>query len=121
MFQLFIRYLSIGAINTIIHWCVFYLLHYIVGVNQAFSNLGAFCVAITFSFFANAQYTFRAETTTTRYLLYVIFMGTLSAAVGAIADNLRLTPIVTLIVFSAISLLCGFFYSKFIVFRSRNK
>jgi len=44
-------------------------------------------------------------------------MGTLSAAVGLAADKSGMAPIVTLIVFSAISLVGGFIYSKFIVFR----
>jgi MFS family permease len=50
-------------------------------------------------------------------MLYVAFMGSLSAVVGWIADRSGLQPIFTLIIFSAISLVCGFFYSKFIVFR----
>ncbi|HCR6655069.1 TPA: GtrA family protein, partial [Shigella flexneri] len=41
----------------------------------------------------------------------------LSAIVGWAADKCSLPPIVTLITFSAISLVCGFVYSKFIVFR----
>nr|DAL41558.1 MAG TPA_asm: Dolichol monophosphate mannose synthase [Caudoviricetes sp.] len=44
-------------------------------------------------------------------------MGSLSAAVGWAADRSGMAPIVTLILFSAISLVCGFIYSKFIVFR----
>lgn len=50
-------------------------------------------------------------------VMYVGFMGTLSAAVGWAADKSGMAPIVTLILFSAISLVCGFIYSKFIVFR----
>lgn len=50
-------------------------------------------------------------------MLYVGFMGTLSATVGWIADKFAFPPIVTLVVFSGISLVCGFIYSKFIVFR----
>ncbi|EAN8083698.1 GtrA family protein, partial [Salmonella enterica subsp. enterica serovar Indiana] len=45
------------------------------------------------------------------------FMGTLSAVVGWMADKCSLPPLLTLITFSAISLICGFIYSKFIVFR----
>lgn len=41
----------------------------------------------------------------------------LSAVVGWVADKSGMAPVVTLIVFSAISLVCGFIYSKFIVFR----
>jgi MFS family permease len=41
----------------------------------------------------------------------------LGAAVGWAADKSGLPPIITLITFSAISLVCGFIYSKFIVFK----
>ncbi|EPD1612861.1 TPA: GtrA family protein, partial [Escherichia coli] len=85
--------------------------------NQALANFAGFVVAVSFSFFANARFTFKASTTTMRYMLYVGFMGTLSATVGWAADRCSLPPIVTLVTFSAISLVCGFVYSKFIVFR----
>ncbi|EOT1610657.1 bactoprenol glucosyl transferase, partial [Escherichia coli] len=85
--------------------------------NQALANFAGFVVAVSFSFFANAKFTFKASTTTMRYMLYVGFMGALSATVGWAADRCSLPPIVTLVTFSAISLVCGFVYSKFIVFR----
>ncbi len=109
-----------GVVNTGIHWLVFAMVFYGVKQDQAISNFAAFCVAVTFSFFANARFTFRARTTTLRYMLYVGFMGILSAATGWLADYFGLPAIFTLICFSAISLVCGFFYSKFIVFRSEQ-
>lgn len=120
MIKLFSRYLTIGVVNTIIHWIVFGVLLYVFHASQALSNLGAFCVAVTFSFFANAKYTFKARATSGRYLLYLGFMGALSAATGWLADYCGLPALFTLIAFSAISLICGFFYSKFIVFRSEK-
>ena len=117
MLKLFAKYTSIGVINTLIHWVVFAVCIYVFHTGQALGNFAGFVVAVSFSFFANARFTFNTSTTTMRYMLYVGFMGTLSAAVGWAADIADLPPIVTLIVFSAISLVCGFFYSKFIVFR----
>ena len=90
---------------------------YAAHTNQALANFAGFVVAVSFSFFANAKFTFKASTTTMRYMLYVGFMGTLSATIGWAADRCSLPPIVTLVTFSAISLVCGFVYSKFIVFR----
>lgn len=84
---------------------------------QALGNFAGFVVAVSFSFFANAKFTFKSSTTTIRYMLYVGFMGSLSAAFGWCADKSGMAPIITLIVFSAISLMCGFVYSKFVVFR----
>jgi len=117
MLKLFAKYMSIGIINTLIHWVVFALCIYAFHTNQAMANFAGFVVAVSFSFFANARFTFGSSTTAARYMLYVGFMGTLSATVGWAADRCGLPPIMTLIVFSAISLVCGFIYSKFIVFR----
>lgn len=118
MLKLFAKYTSIGVINTLIHWVVFAVCVYGLHTNQALANFSGFVIAVSFSFFANARFTFKASTTTMRYMLYVGFMGTLSAAVGWAADKSGLAPVITLIVFSAISLVCGFIYSKFIVFRN---
>ncbi len=117
MLKLFAKYTSIGVINTLIHWVVFAVCIYVFHTGQALANFVGFVVAVSFSFFANAKFTFKSSTTTKRYMLYVGFMGALSAAVGWVADKAGLAPIITLVVFSAISLVCGFIYSKFIVFR----
>ena len=117
MLKLFAKYTSIGVINTLIHWVVFAVCIYAFHTGQALGNFAGFVVAVSFSFFANARFTFKSSTTTMLYMLYVGFMGSLSAAVGWAADRSGMAPIVTLILFSAISLVCGFIYSKFIVFR----
>ncbi|MFH2244828.1 GtrA family protein [Enterobacter sichuanensis] len=117
MIKLFTKYASVGVINTLIHWVVFSVCIYVLHAGQALSNFSGFMFAVSFSFFANARFTFNSSATTLRYMLYVGFMGTLSATVGWAADKSDIAPIVTLIVFSAISLVCGFIYSKFIVFR----
>ncbi|HGG2397191.1 TPA: GtrA family protein [Escherichia coli] len=117
MLKLFVKYTSIGVLNTLIHWVVFGVCIYVAHTSQALANFTGFVVAVSFSFFANARFTFKASTTAMRYMLYVGFMGILSVIVGWAADKCSLPPIVTLITFSAISLVCGFVYSKFIVFR----
>lgn len=118
MLNIFAKYLSVGVVNTAIHWLVFAIIFYGIKDDQALSNFAAFCVAVTFSFFANARFTFKSQATTLKYMLYIGFMGALSIATGWAAESCGLPPIFTLIAFSAISLVCGFFYSKFIVFRS---
>lgn len=117
MLKLFTKYASIGVLNTALHWIIFSLCVYGLHKSQALANVVGFSVAVSFSFFINAKFTFKSTASTTRYILYVGFMGTLSAAIGWTADSCSLPPIVTLIFFSAISLLSGFFYSKLIIFR----
>lgn len=119
MVKLFARYASVGLVNTLIHWVVFSAL-YTLGQPQSMANFAAFCCAVTFSFFANAKWTFSAQVTTIRYLLYLFFMGGMATAVGLYADRTHANPIVTLVVFSAISLVCGFIYSKYVVFKDRK-
>lgn len=119
MFYLFARYASIGVINTAIHWCVFFFLTYL-DYTQTVANINAFMVAVTFSFFANAKFTFKGKATTGRYLLYIAFMAIMAASIGYMGDVLQLRSVITLIVFSAVSLITGFIYSKYIVFREKK-
>lgn len=118
MWLRFSRYLSIGVINTGIHWALFLGLHGLMGVSQSISNGVAFLAAVTFSFYANANVTFQARATPVRYTFFVLFMGGLSLVVGAAADAWNLFPLVTLIVFSALSLVVGFLFSHYVIFRS---
>ncbi|QXR22003.1 GtrA family protein [Citrobacter freundii] len=117
MLKLFSRYVSVGVLNTAIHWVCFGVLLSMIGLNQAISNLIAFCVAVTSSFFVNAKWTFKSKATTGRYVAFVIFMGAMAALTGYIADRLHTPALITLITFSGFSLVAGFIYSKFIVFR----
>ncbi|MDI3184644.1 GtrA family protein [Pseudomonas paracarnis] len=116
MIKLFSRYAVIGVLNTFIHWASFFAAVYLFGLPQSISNLCAFCIAVTASFILNAKFTFKQKATGKKYAAYVIFMGALSLLVGAVSDALHAEPIITLILFSAISLVVGFFYSKFFVF-----
>jgi len=120
MLKLFSMYAIVGVVNTLIHWVAFAMFHYLAGLDQALSNLCAFCLAVTFSFFVNARITFKQDATTKRYFFYVLFMGAMAIAVGWSADLLQLPVIVTLVVFSAISLICGFYYSKLVVFKEKK-
>lgn len=118
MLKRFARYTSVGVLNTLIHWAIFAFCIYGFHTSQALANLVGFIVAVSFSFFANARYTFRTSPSLIRYLLYVAFMGSMSIAVGWGADYSGLAPVFTLVNFSIISLICGFIYSRFIVFRN---
>lgn len=117
MLKLFSRYVSVGVINTALHWVCFGLLFHFFGTSQAVSNVIAFCFAVTFSFFANAKWTFKSKATSARYMSFVTFMGVMAGLTGYVADEIGAPPVVTLIAFSGFSLVAGFIYSKFIVFR----
>ena len=116
----FYSYAVIGVANTLIHWQIFFVLTTAAELNQAASNFAAFCVAASFSFYVNALYTFDARVSVFRYLLFVGFMGVLSFGVGLFADRWLIHGLVTVASFSLLSLFCGFFFSRFVVFRERE-
>ena len=120
MMEVFSKYLSIGVINTAIHWLVFAVI-YAFAPEQSLANVAGFCVAVTFSFFANARWTFNSRATSVRYISFVGFMGLLSWLVGWGADAVKLPPLITLVVFSLISLIVGFVYSRYFVFNGSAK
>ncbi|KFF67797.1 translocase [Pectobacterium brasiliense] len=117
MIRLFYRYISVGVINTIIHWVSFYIMLYFFSFSQASSNLISFMIAVSFSFFANAKFTFKAKPTTIRYTIFVTFTGIISFICGSISDYYRIYPLITLTVFSGISLILGFIFSKYVIFK----
>ncbi|HCT5821998.1 TPA: GtrA family protein [Citrobacter sedlakii] len=117
MLKIFAKYTSVGILNTLIHWGVFALILYVFHAPQSIANLSGFCVAVTFSFFMNARYTFRSSASKYRYFIFVGFMGSMAFITGVVADTLRIQAIATLVFFSGSSLILGFLYSKFVVFK----
>lgn len=116
----FLTYAIVGGVNTVIHWTVFLVLFYKCGTGQALSNVLAFFVAVTFSFFANARWTFKISASTSRYVRYTTFMAAMAALLGWSAQIFHLPPLMTLCLFSGFSLICGYFYANTVVFRKRK-
>lgn len=117
----FTRYTVIGVANTVIHWQLFFMLRAGFEFSQALSNLLAFCVAASFSFYVNALFTFDMPVSLGRYLLFMTCMGVLSLGVGWLGDHLHMPGLITVLVFSLFSLLCGFLLSRWVVFRERGQ
>ncbi|MBV6752486.1 GtrA family protein [Pseudomonas chlororaphis] len=113
-------YVYIGVLNTLIHWGIFLTLHSILSVRQLVSNVCAFAVAATFSFYANSRYNFKRAASLLRYLSFIGFMALLSLVIGWLGDGLAMPGVVTLVVFSGLSLVVGYFYSSYVVFRGSS-
>ncbi|WP_283181558.1 MULTISPECIES: GtrA family protein [unclassified Pseudomonas] len=116
----FCSYMVIGVVNALIHWQFFFVLTVAAELSQAASNLAAFCVAASFSFYVHSLYTFENKATVLGYLLFSAVMGVVSYGVGRIADLWRLHGLVTVTSFCLLSLIGGFFFSRFVVFRGRE-
>lgn len=116
----FLKYTTIGTINTGIHWIIFLCMVNIFKYEQSISNFVAFISAVTFSFFTNSKLTFKKRPTATGYMIYIGIMGFLSILSGYIGDQCNTSPILTLISFSVISLVIGYFCAKYVVFKDKT-
>lgn len=114
----FSRYSLIGVFNTAVHWSVFGLVMLLVS-SQALANGLGFLVAATVSYFLNAKWTFQQATDQRGYVVFMLGMGSISVLVGYLGDLWLWPGLVTLIVFSFISLILGFAWSHFWVFKSK--
>ena len=112
-----LKYAIVGVFNTLIHWGVFFILVYSIGVGQSVSNLVGFLIAVTFSYFANAKFTFKSSTSFWSFLKFSFLLGCLAFATGWCAEKVDLLPILTLIIFSSLNYVIGFVYSKKYVFK----
>ena len=113
------RYCLVGLVNTGVNASVFLLCHLLWGMSQAASNLVGFIAAVSLSFYLNARFTFDSCRSWRRYWLYCGFMGVVSLSVGVVGDALNWQPLVTLVVFAAISLVLGYTFARRVVFQER--
>jgi putative flippase GtrA len=63
-----VRFAIVGLANTLAYWWSFLLLQ--IAVSYAVAHVGAWLLAMIFSFFANCAFTFRVRPTLPRFLLF---------------------------------------------------
>ncbi|MDU2406859.1 MAG: GtrA family protein [Acinetobacter junii] len=114
--MIFVKYVFIGLLNTVIHWIVFYWL-YILNVKQYLGNFIGFCCAVIFSYIMNAKYNFQSKQSLKKFSLFFCLMSTLNLGMGGLADYLNLLPFFTLVVSSGLSFFVGYIVSKYFVFK----
>lgn len=113
-FSEFLRYGVVGIANTAVHAVVFFSL---LTLSQALGNCIAFFVAVTVSFFLNAHFTFRQRPTLSKFVRMTAVMALLSYASRRVGDVLSLNPVVTFLIWSAVSYVAGFLLTRYFVFR----
>ncbi|MGX5098837.1 GtrA family protein [Enterobacter cloacae] len=114
---LFIRFISVGVVNTAIHASVFLFTCFLFSLPQSLANVIAFFVAASFSFVANATWTFKKKRTLRKYLLFMMTMACLAWSTGKLAEVIGLPALFTLLTFSFISMVLGFLFSKYYIFK----
>jgi putative flippase GtrA len=110
-------YSMIGIANTLVHWQVFFVFREMFHATHATSNALAFLMAASGSFYLNALFSFAMPASLKRYAVFMMCMGSLSWGIGTVADHWQLPGLLTVAVFSAVSLVIGFALSKWLVFR----
>lgn len=116
MKQQFSRYSLIGVFNTLLHWVVFAII-VSFGFSQAAANGWAFAVAASVSYLLNSRFTFQQTPQKKGYVFFVVGMGSISVLVGLLGDVFAWPGLLTLVLFSALSLTLGFAWSKWVVFK----
>ncbi|ULN85540.1 polysaccharide synthesis protein GtrA [Pseudomonas sp. Y5-11] len=109
----------IGIADALIHWQIFFVLCSAIGLTQAASNFAAFCVA-AFSFYVNLLYTFDSKTWVLGYVLFIALLGGTSFGIGAIADTRDWGGLLTVTVFTALNLMLGYCFFRFVLFRGQR-
>lgn len=118
-FNLFVKYAGISVMNTVLHWTVFFVLYSAFTFEQSWSNFFAYLLALSFSFFVNARLTFECKASIRRYSTFVAFMLTLSFVMGELGEEAHWAPLLTLSLFSFLSLVMGFTFALLVVFKER--
>ena len=116
-FYLFIRFASVGVLNTAIHAAVFLLTCFLFSFSQSLANVTAFFVAASFSFVANATWTFKKKRALHKYLIFVMSMACLAWSTGKLAEVTGVPALLTLLTFSSLSMVLGFLLSKYFIFK----
>ena len=104
-------YALVGVANTVVHYLM-YFLFITAGLSQSKSNLIAFTLAVTCSYFLNVKFTFKTKYRPMQYSIYIFFMAFISYSIGSIGDHLGLPSIISLLSFSMLSLFIGYKFSK---------
>ena len=121
-----IRYVLVGAITTLVNFCVFALLYGAIGIGVTVSNVTSIFIAIVFAYIANKLVVFRRRSASLTALIleFCKFVGsrffTMALEVGAVElfysvleQDARLGKIAAQI----LVIIANYLISKLIVFR----
>lgn len=111
----FKNYSLIGILNTLIHTFIFIIAS--IYCPSSWANLLAFIFATTFSFFANAHFTFKKVASLKCYCFFVLLMSLMALLTGWLIDFLKFPKIFSVLLFIPLSWILGFLIVKKLVFR----
>jgi len=57
----FLRFLTVGVINTVLGYCIIFACMYLAGLSPELSNIVGYAVGLTTSYLLSRNYTFRSK------------------------------------------------------------
>ncbi|MFD1472057.1 GtrA family protein [Companilactobacillus mishanensis] len=125
-----IPYLIFGVLTTLVNIVLFWLFHYPMGINYQIANVIAYFLSVVFAYVTNKLWVFNSHTDTWRafwiemgsFFLFragswVFDQGTMTIGVSLMKAN----PMITKVIATVIVVVLNYFFSKFIIFRKREK
>lgn len=112
-----VRFAVVGVVNSAVHVVVLVIFFW-SGFSQAVANFLAFFVAATFSYLANGFLTFQIRPNILRYMVFLVVNGSVAYGFGFLADLFGWPVLFTMISFSIVSYVVGYFGGKRWVFVS---
>ena len=113
------KYAGVGVFNPLIYWLAFCVL-----IKNDFStgigNLLGFWIAASVSYATNSLFTFKVETTGSKYWTFIVLIGALRYLIGMISDILRIEQLFAPVVFSFASLTLDYLLSSKFVFKAKK-
>ena len=123
------RYLVVGGLTTLIDFCLFVLMHEVMGIDSTVSNITSISIAILFAYVTNKLIVFKkhSESATALVIEFIKFVGsrlfTMALAVGVVwlfESVLGLSATLGKAVSQILVVITNYFISKIIVFREKQ-
>lgn len=122
----FIKFAIVGVINTIIDFAVFFALYELAGWNMIYSNICAFLVAVTNSYFMNKYFSFahhkEKRISMAEFVIFVTAsIATLSLSTAILVLGEPYLPVLYLKIIAAIiTPLLNFLIYRFVIFQKKS-
>ena len=124
-----IRYIIVGGLTTLVNFCMFALMHEIIGIDVTVSNVTSISISIIFAYIANKRIVFMRRSNTSGELAqeFAKFVGsrlfTMALEVGAVllfVNVLEHNAMIGKVVSQVLVIIVNYVISKAIVFRGTD-
>ncbi len=119
------RYLLAGTINTIVGYCIFLVMLYIVNVNPYYSNIVGYIFGLIIAYILNKLFVFKNKTTTKTsiYRFFIAFILSFFINLFVLfifVDILNQSPAISQIVAMTFYTIIFYLLNKFYVFKGNQ-